>query len=340
MPQLVQGTIAAEPVSIQWDSSLSVFAKEEFLKAVGDEYGWLGGVDQTGTLRCILPYTILRRGGLRLVRFRVETIPCDAGFNASEERSFLNSVVAYFRRIRADVIIPATNNAIFRTYPDGATVAPYGTYQVDLGQPEIVLWRKVGKVTRQNIATAERDGVSIRADIGLLEPAYDLICETFGRSQITFMNRDTFKRFALGLGEHGILLMAEFEGIAQSYCLFGFSQACAYAIYAGNVPHQHQGAVKLLLWEAIRRFRSLGVQKLDFLGARIDPQKGSKQESLNSMKKRLGARLIEGYMWKYSLRPSRAWVYSLGVRLCKGGDLVDQEAQRLKDYAVKPVSGR
>ncbi len=85
-------------------------------------------------------------------------------------------------------------------------------------------------------------------------------------------------------------------------------------------------------------FRSLGVRKFDFFGARINPKKGSKQEGINLMKEHLGATLAEGYTWKYPIRPWRAWVYSVGVRLLRGGDIVDQEGPRLKGYCVK-VSG-
>ncbi len=334
-PVVVHSAIRAEPIKIQWDPSLPVFAKEEFLSAVGDEYGWLGGIDDAGTLRCVLPYTIVRKLGLRMVRFRVETIPYGVGLDVLEEKSFLNSVVQYFRKIRTDVIIPATNNALFRTYPDGADSAPYGSYVIDLLDSEDVLWKKIGRITRQNIGTAIKDGVVIREGVELLEPAYELIRTTFGRSKLSFMDRGAFRRFVLGLGEHAKLFAAEYQGLVQTYCLFGFSQACAYAIYAGNVDQQHQGANKLLYWEAIRLFRNIGVRRFDFLGARINPTKGSKQESINQLKKRFGATLAEGYMWKYSLRPRRAWAYSLGVRVLRGGDIVDRERLRLKDYVVK-----
>ena len=330
--------IRAEPIKIQWDPSLPVFAKEEFLRAVGDEYGWLGGIDESGRLRCVLPYTVVRKAGVRMVRFRIETIPCGADLEVLEEQSFLNSVVQHFQKSGADVIIPASNNSIFRTFPDGADVAPYGSYVVDLQQPEDVLWRNVSKKTRQNIGTARRDGVSIREGLEFLDSAYDLTRETFRRSKLPFMDRDSFKRFALSLGQNGKLLLAEYQGVAQSYSLFAFSTPCAYAIYGGNIQHQHQGAMKLLQWEAICLFRSLGIRKFDFFGARINPIKGSKQEGINMMKEHLGATLAEGYMWKYSLRPWRALLYSVGVRLLRGGDIVDQEGPRLKGYRVK-VSG-
>jgi hypothetical protein len=52
------------------------------------------------------------------------------------------------------------------------------------------------------------------------------------------------------------------------------------------------------------------------------------------MKKHLGATLSQGYVWKYSLRPWRAWVYSKSVRVLRGGDIVDQEQHKLKDYST------
>jgi hypothetical protein len=88
-------------------------------------------------------------------------------------------------------------------------------------------------------------------------------------------------------------------------------------------------------WEAICLFRKLGVRKFDFFGARINPPRGSKHEGINLMKKHLGGSLSKGYVWKYSLRPWRAWVYSMGARVLRGGDIVDQEAHKLNDDSIQ-----
>ena len=59
----------ATPIEIDWNPELSIFGYEPFLNAVGDDYGWLGGMDQSGELRCILPYTIVHKAIFRMVRF-------------------------------------------------------------------------------------------------------------------------------------------------------------------------------------------------------------------------------------------------------------------------------
>jgi hypothetical protein len=324
----------AIPVEINWHPMLPVFASESFLKAVGDEYGWVGGIDESGGLRCILPYTLIGEMGIRMARFRVETIPLGEDFDVEEERLFLTKAVEYLRSAGADIIIPATTNTIFRTYPAGADAAPYGSYTIDLCQAEEALWGGVDRITRQNINTARKRGVSICSGIENLEASYELIRDTFGRSRLPFMSYESLKRFMLGLGENGKIMTANYQGNMHSCVLFAFSKYCAYAVYGGNMAEQHQGANKLLHWEAIRFFRNVGVKRYDFVGARIDPEKGSKQDALSSFKKHLGGRLRQGYMWKYPIRPVRSLAYTLGVRILRGGDIVDYERHKMESYLL------
>jgi hypothetical protein len=330
----------AKRVEINWHSGLPIFASESFLKAVSDEFGWLGGIDDSGNLRCVLPYTIIQRAIFRMVRFQVETIPMGEILDIQEEKSFLDSCIEYFRSIGADVIIPATTNTIFRTYPDGADAAPYGSYIIDLSQPEDILWRNVAKISRQNIGTAQRNGVNIQSGIEHLDTAYKLVVDTFRRSKLPFMNYKSFKRYVHGLGESGKIMVADYQGVAQSCTVYAFSDYCAYAVYGGNIPETHQGTMKLLQWEAIRLFQKLGVKLFDFVGARIDPEKGSKQEAINSFKRRFGATLKQGFMWKYSVHPLKYRLYCLASRLRSGGDIVDTERHKLKSsvYPAKENS--
>ena len=85
----------------------------------------------------------------------------------------------------------------------------------------------------------------------------------------------------------------------------------------------------LLHWEAMRRFRQMGVKQFDFQGVRIDPEEGSKQEGILNFKRRFGGRLLQGYVWKYAFRPIKSAAYDVAVRLFKGGDIVDVERHKL-----------
>lgn len=326
------GDIKAVQVGIDWHPGLPIFASEPFLRAVGEEYGWMAGIDGTGTTRCVLPYTIVSEMGIRMARFRVETIPVQKDLGVDEEREFLTSAMDLLESLGAHVVIPASTNAVFRTYPVGAVAAPYGSYIIDLTLSEEELWRGIEKITRKNINASRKCGVLIEDGMERLDECYALIKDTFGRSKLSFMSRDSFARYMLGLGENGRILIAHHQGRIESCGVYAFSTYAAYAVYAGNRPDQMKGAHKLTHWEALKSFKESGVRLYDLVGARIDPQMGSKQEAINSFKQRLGGKLKRGYMWKYSLRPVRSLAYTLGVRLLRGGDIVDRESFKLSKY--------
>jgi len=325
----------ATRIEINWHPELSIYSSESFLKLVGDEYGWIGGIDDSGKLRCILPYTVIRKAMFRMVRFRVETISVGAVLDVEEEKSFLNSAVKYFRSSGADMIIPATTNTIFRTYPDGAVAAPYGSYIIDLTQPEETLWTNLHSKHRNVVRNAMKKGIEIQSGMEHLNAAYEMVRDTLKRSKLGFMGYKEFEQFVLGLNDNVKIFIADYQGTAQGCAVIPFSGHSAYYLYGGSISSPVTGAMNLLQWEAIRAFRKFGVKRYDFVGVRINPVKESKQEGLMTFKQRFGGQLVQGYMWKYSLRPMKYGVYSMAVRLLRGGDIVDNERYKLKETSLK-----
>jgi hypothetical protein len=324
--------IRAVPVPVAWRPDLPVFASGPFLRAVGDDHGWLGGLDDDGTLRCVLPYTLVRRFSLRLVRFRVETLPWGGPLTEAEERGFLDGVIRHFRTAGADMVIPATTNTVFRTYPAGAVAAPYGTCILDLTHSEEELWGRVSASHRRKIRVALRDGVRVREGGVDLGTVHAMIRDTFARSGLSFMGLKPFEAYVGGLGSDVKILSAEQGGALQGCMVAPFSGYGAYYVYGGSRPQPRQGAMHLLHWEAIRTFRGLGVRRYDFVGVRLHPEQGSRQEGLRMFKERFGGELRDGFMWKYPLRRVQSLVYTLGVRLLRGGDIVDREHRELRGY--------
>jgi hypothetical protein len=316
-------------IAINWNPELSIYASEPFLKAVSNEYGWLGGMDDSGAPCCILPYTIVKKAMVRMVRFRVETIPMSEDFGLEKEQAFLESAVEYFRSLGADMIIPATTNTIFRTYPKGAAAAPYGTYIIDLRQTEDILWSNLHSKHRNVIRNAMKKGVEIHSGNEFAEKAYNIERDTFKRSAMSFMKIGEFMNIINGLGKNVKVFIADYQGTAQGCAIVPYSKHTAYYVYGGTAPNPLTGATNMLQWEAIKYFSKQGVKRYDFCGARINPEKGSKAAGLVMFKERFGPQLIQGYMWKYSINPIKSTIYSLAVRWLRGGDIVDAERHKL-----------
>lgn len=321
--------LTAVPASVQWHDGLPIYASEAFLKTESDFYGWIEGLDDGGNRCCLLPYTVIRKPGLHMVRFKTETIPLLGEFDIEDERTFLNSAVEHFRSTSADLILPSGNSAVFRTYPDGASAAPYGTVIKELSQPEESLWSEMRPTHRQNIRKAEQAGVQIRIGLNYVDVCYRVIAETLRRSGAKFAAYDAFKRRILSLGENVEAFVAEKNGVVQGCMVAPFSRHTAYDCYAGSRFDAVRGAMPMLHWQAIRHFRTMGIRFFDFQGLRINPQKGSKQDGIASYKRGFGGRVVQGYLWKCPLRPLKFAGYSFAVRLLMGGDIVDQERHNL-----------
>jgi hypothetical protein len=321
----------AQPVEIHWHPDLPIYASESSLKLAGDEYGWIGGVDESGTCRCVLPFYIIKKAFIRMARFKVETIPLAGELSIHEEKDFLNCVVDYFRTIKVDLILPPTTSSIFRTYPDNAVVAPYGTYIIDLAQTEEQLWKNMHPNHRNKVRSAMKSGVEIRWGHEYADVAYEVIRDTLRRSKSQFIQYKEFLALVKGLNSNVEILVAYHHGVVEGCVLVPFSTYSAYFLYSGRLPETTTGAMNLLKWQSILHFRKLGVKRFNLVGVRINPAKGSKQEGLYNSKKRFGGQLLQGYMWKYPLNPLKYAVYSVAVRVQRGGDIVDQERHRRLD---------
>ncbi len=323
----------AVPVVINWHPGLPIYSSEAFLKTGADDYGWIAGTNQSGQIRCILPYSIFRKIGLRMVRFRVETIPLNGELDEHEEKAFLNSAIEYFRSTTVDLIIPSNNTALFRTHPDHALAAPYGTFVNDLGQSEEMLFSKVRKTYRNNIRRAMKSGVQIKSGMEYLDSSYRLISETLKRSGADVIKKyDDFVRDIQALGKNVNILIAEHHGDIQGCLVSPFSMYSAYNWYCGSKPEPVLGSMHLLHWETMLRFRAMGVRRFNFQGVRINPEQGSKQEGILTYKKGFGGEMIRGYMWKYCFDRVKSTVYSIAVRALQGGDIVDREHHKLETF--------
>jgi|SRR5262245_1723787 len=322
----------AKPIPIRWNRALSIYASEPFLRYAGDQYGWLGGFAQGVELRCILPYTIVEKAFIRMVRFRVETIATQGELSLCEERMFLNAAMGYFRSIGADLVIPASTNTIFRTVPEGAIAAPYGSYIVDLTEAEETRWNRLHSKHRNAVRNARKNGVQIKSGNEYIDTAYEMARSTLRRSQMPFLSADSFKRLFDALSENIGVFIAEHRGVLQGCAVIPYSDDSAYYLYGGSAAKPVPGAMNLLHWEAMRHFSEVGTKRYDFVGTRIAPEKGSKQEGLKMFKERFGGALFRGYMWKYPIRKWKYELYQLGVLRLRGGDIVDLERHKMKDY--------
>ena len=121
------------------------------------------------------------------------------------------------------------------------------------------------------------------------------------------------------------------DSIPQSSLICFFNKVCEYSAYNGRICAT-LGANHLLFWEAIKYAKQKGIKYFDFIGARINPIPGSKQEEIQKFKKHFGEELIKGFLWKMPINKFKYSFYNFLIRIeylfkLKKfiGDIIDQE---------------
>lgn len=312
-------------INAVYSDSIPIIATPFFLERASHNYGFFSEND------LVLPFYLKKKHAITYMRFVCGVI----GARTLEEESiFLNNLIAYLKKNKmADMIIAPHTSAVFHAVPQGAKFCEFGSYIINLTQSEEELWAAVHSKHRNVIRKAEKDGVIISYADEYKEACRNLINETAVRQHINTISDESFDEMKKNPNVDFWVALYNDKVVGAS--ILEWSPYSSYYIYGGSAEHTHAGAMNLLHWEAIKKMKERGVKRYDFVGARINPLPGSKQEGIQRFKSRFGGKLDKGYIWKYSFNPLKSSLYSLYMKLngylrhSYTKDIIDQENERV-----------
>ena len=259
---------------------------------------------------------------------------------ASEEMNFLQELLLRLRRDRiCHILIQPPPHCLFQVRPPGTRGCPFGSYVVNLQErSEEELMAAMHPDHRREIRNASRQGTIVRFGADQVEPFYNLHAWTMRRAGCYCASLAYFHAFyaALAQRDHVLCGVAYFDGTPMAGIMVPCTESAGCYLYGGSRDSvKPSGAVKLLHWETIRSLRARGVRRYDLVGARLGNVTGTPFEHLQRFKKRFGARLEKGWLWKANLNWPMACLFRFGVlarRAAAGmwrvnGDIIDQETQ-------------
>jgi lipid II:glycine glycyltransferase (peptidoglycan interpeptide bridge formation enzyme) len=125
------------------------------------------------------------------------------------------------------------------------------------------------------------------------------------------------------------------DDVPQTAVIFLGNEYCTYALYAGSIIKAFRGANSYLDWEAILEAKKCNSSYFDFVGARINPEPGSKLERIQNYKSRFGSEFVQGYLWKMVISKRKYFIYKTILKiyfLLKNNkikkDIIDQEFEK------------
>lgn len=314
-------------VTPDWTNDMPVFMSPQWLETQAPVSGWLEARPAPGT-RILVPFVIRRRAFVHWLQLQW-SVWASQPIDVATERAFLEAVVRWSRAEGIDFIAQPPTMALFRSAPDGAASAPFGTVLIDLSLTEEELWAGLKRSNRTTIRKARAGAVCVEWGSHLADEAYALCARTMARSELGFPSPDRFHALVEHLGDSIDVGVARADGVSTAAVINPWSRYGAHCLFAGTSDSPAFGAANLLQWEAILRAREHGARLYDFVGVRLDPPPGSKYAGLRQFKTRFGGELVEGCLWKL---PISGWRYGLyeKMRHARGGadDIIDQEGRR------------
>ena len=301
-----------EPENISTTDLLPILGEKKYLETKSQNYGWLV------TDKYILPFFLDKRFIFTRMVFTTGPISKKEGLCNQDEKKFLNKVVDYVKKHKlCDFIYKAQSNVVFNACPKESDCVPWGTYEVDLTRSGEELFNSFDGKSRNVIRKALKEGVEVQStkDIDLV---YQNIKETLERQHsIHYPSREYLEKLQK-LKDSAVFLVAMKENTIQGSLILLYDKERGYAMYAGSIISPQTGSLDLLHYEAMKYLQKKNVSMYDFVGTRINIEKGSKQEGIDKFKRKFRPVLIKGYAFRTIIRPLKYSLFTLVSKLYLG----------------------
>ena len=173
------------------------------------------------------------------------------------------------------------------------------TFQLDLTQPEEILFQNLESKTRYNVNLAHKKGVSIFENTSKegMEQYIEILEETTKRQGFYAHSPEYFRDMWQALGGSGMLRI--FNAVYQdtvitSWIMFVFNDVLYYPYGASRAIHRDVMANNLMMWEMIMFGKRMGCRSFDMWGS-LGPDADPKHSwyGFHKFKKGYGGDLVE-----------------------------------------------
>ncbi|TAL63093.1 MAG: peptidoglycan bridge formation glycyltransferase FemA/FemB family protein [Bacteroidetes bacterium] len=288
-------------------------------------------------IQLLIPFSIMKRGPFKKGMFLTAVLKLSGDCSIELEKDFLDRIIVWITEEKAcDWIQQAPNWAIYRTYPENAVAVPFGSYIIDIELNSVEkLFNNIKTNTRGDIRKAQLIGINLVNGQSNIEDLFELIKNTAEKANISYPSLNQIRLMHEHFKKNIKSCIAYYKDMPQAGVIFYHTPFCIYAMYAGSVKNPARGSNSFLYWHtAIEKAKEEGIKKFDFVGAIINPGKESKDYQIQKFKESLGARLNQGYIWKYVISKEKYFVYNKYVKLvslvqkrAKALDIIDRVLQ-------------
>ncbi len=284
----------------------------------------------------LLPFAIIKKTIFRKGYFVTGIISFAPGYSSENESKFLENVIIDIKKNKlCDWIQQGPNWALFNTFPADSRAVRFGTYRITLkDKDEAELFKLIQKRSRQDVNHAIKNGIIIKKGRDFLNDCLSVINSTARKGNLQLLSINEAEKLLFYMKDNCKIYVSYKDDIAQSATIFLSNEYCKYALYAGSISELYRGSNNYLFWEALKDAKKDDCCYFDFVGARINPVPGSKQERIQLFKKHFGSEFVEGYIWKMVITKWKFNFYQILLKFYflisnkkMKKDIIDQELE-------------
>ncbi len=244
-------------------------------------------------------------------------------FNGEElsektELLFLNKFHDYIKRENiCDVIFPPSHYCNFKCIPNKVKYFKLGIIWIDLKSPVEEIFNKMSSNYRNEIRKAQKVNLHTLFGNEYLMQFYKLYEETQIRNRLIYDPLCYLEKITKYLPNNVLIGLSIYNKVIENSILNVFDRYNTYYLYSGSQKKNDlPGSNKLLLWETIKYFKSIGIRKY-ILGGYRNPQKTDlKHNGIQDFKLRFGAEIEQGYHFVKIINPFKYYCFLIALK-CK-----------------------
>lgn len=335
------------PDSRLFSDRIPVFATQnyaDYLKELKkhDTY-WFAGIEDD-KVTCFIPVAISERLIFKRAYFLTGVIILNPDKSPETEKEFLENVAEEIKKNKlCDWVQQGPNWALFNSVPADSISVKFGTYKLFLKDKcEEELYKLIKNTERGNINKALKSDIKIKKGTDYLSDCLKIVNSTAQDANLHPLTLKEAKKLIYHFKDKLKIYVSYSDGTPQSAAILLRNEYCTYGLYAGTIPNAFRGANAYLWWEAIKDAKLNNCEYFDFVGARVNPEPGTKLERIQRFKKHFGSEFIQGYLWimvisglKYKVYKNLLKFYFLVLNREMRKDIIEQELERQKKEELK-----
>lgn len=292
------------------ESKFPVFFRDSYLKHVrvtsqGSSIMLYVDIDKKGVI-------VFKTTKLKIIT-KGQYIFAPRDFNGDElstenELEILNKFHNYIEHNKlADIILPPTHYSTFKSIPSKCLFFEIGLISYKI-EPEVTRILEKMKPNYRNEIRKLLENPDIKVNSGneIIEECYQLFKSTHENQNLYFADLKTFESNVYNLSANNFLLSCQVKNKVMGAVFFLLDNSKAYYIYSGNEKSTSlPGINKLLIYQSIIYFQSIGVSELILGGYRNEKLASKKIIGIQQFKMRFGSEVENGFHFIKIVNPFR-----------------------------------